>query len=103
MMKMILKIFQTIPPSFTITYVGTLSDIYPVEGLLMALNRLRSEKKDFVLRFVGSLSAKTKHMIISEIPESSLEFIPYTAHNEAIKYMMNSFIIDFNNSAPSEQ
>lgn len=82
-----------LPSRLTLTYVGTLSDIYPVEGLLMALNRLRSEKKDFVLRFVGSLSAKTKHMIISEIPESSLEFLPYTAHNEAINYMLNSSLL----------
>jgi glycosyltransferase involved in cell wall biosynthesis len=82
-----------LPSKFTLTYVGTLSDIYPVEGLLVALNRLRSQKKDFVLRFVGSLSAKTKHMIISEIPESSLEFLPYTAHNEAINYMLNSSLL----------
>lgn len=82
-----------LPSRLTLTYVGTLSDIYPVEGLLMALNRLRSEKKDFVLRFVGSLSAKTKHMIISEIPESYLEILPYTAHNEAINYMLNSSLL----------
>lgn len=82
-----------LPSKFTLTYVGTLSDIYPVEGLLMALNRLRSEKKDFVLRFVGSLSAKTRQMIISEIPGSSLELLPYTAHIEAINYMLNSSLL----------
>ena len=39
------------PSRFTITYVGTLSDIYPVGGLIASLKYLRSEGKDFVLRY----------------------------------------------------
>jgi glycosyltransferase involved in cell wall biosynthesis len=81
------------PNRLTLTYVGTLSDIYPVEGLLMSLNTLRSKGNDFTLRFVGTISEKVRLLIHSFIPEKSLEFLPYVIHAEAIKYMMNSSIL----------
>jgi glycosyltransferase involved in cell wall biosynthesis len=78
------------PEKFTITYVGTLSDIYPVEALIPALN---SFKKDFILRFVGTVSEKTAALLKTGLPEKTLEFIPYVTHNEAVKYMMNSSLL----------
>lgn len=76
---------------FIITYVGTLSDIYPVEALIPALNSFI--RKDFVLRFVGTVSEKTASLLKSGIPEKSLEFIPYVAHSEAVNYMVNSSLL----------
>ena len=84
---------STIPEKFTITYVGTLSDIYPVDGLIVALNKMKQEGKDFALRFVGSVSGKTRQLILSGIPDISVEFIPYVIHSEAVKYMMNSTLL----------
>jgi len=81
------------PSRFTITYVGTLSDIYPIEGLISSLKNLWTSGKDFKLRFVGTVSEKTKDIIISQIPEKSLEFFPYVVHSEAIKFMMNSSLL----------
>jgi glycosyltransferase involved in cell wall biosynthesis len=81
------------PPKLTITYVGTLSDIYPVYGLVIALKKLKQEGKDFVLRFVGSVSGKTRQLILSDIPDSSVEFLPYVIHSEAVKYMMTSTLL----------
>jgi glycosyltransferase involved in cell wall biosynthesis len=81
------------PLKFTITYVGTLSDIYPVYGLVSALKKLKQDGKEFVLRFVGSVSGKTRQLILSDIPDSSVEFFPYVIHSEAIKYMMMSTIL----------
>jgi glycosyltransferase involved in cell wall biosynthesis len=81
------------PSRFTITYVGTLSDKYPVSGLISALKNLRFEGKDFVLRFVGTVSENARELIMSHIPESSVEFIPYQIHSEAIKYMMISTVL----------
>ena len=81
------------PSRFTITYVGTLSDNYPIEGLIPALRMYMESGKDFLLRFVGSVSEKTRKMLKSEISEGSLEFLPYAAHNEAIKFMMNSSLL----------
>jgi len=75
---------------FTITYVGTLSDIYPVTGFLTALRSFNPEGKDFLIRFVGTVSEKVKEQIIAGIPEIFLEFISYVEHNEAVKYMISS-------------
>jgi glycosyltransferase involved in cell wall biosynthesis len=84
---------KIIPKRFTITYVGTLSDIYPIEGLIPALKTFHAEGKDFILRFVGTVSEKTKKMLVNEIPENCLDFLPYVAHSEAIKYMSCSSLL----------
>lgn len=81
------------PSRLTFTYVGTLSDIYPVEGLIVALKNVLANGKDFILRFVGAVSEKTKRIICSEIPETSLEFLPYVVHSEAVKFMLNSTLL----------
>lgn len=82
-----------IPEQLTLTYVGTLSDVYPVEGLITALKSMNTEGRKYLLRFVGSVSDQTKRLIASAIPESSLEFLPYVSHREAIKYMTSSSLL----------
>ena len=57
------------------------------------MKNLWTSGKDFKLRFVGTVSEKTKDIIISQIPEKSLEFFPYVVHSEAIKFMMNSSLL----------
>jgi glycosyltransferase involved in cell wall biosynthesis len=84
---------KVIPKRFTITYVGTLSDIYPIEGLVPALKTFQNEGKDFILRFVGTVSEKTKKMLMNEIPDNFLDFLPYVAHSEAVKYMSVSSLL----------
>jgi glycosyltransferase involved in cell wall biosynthesis len=81
------------PQKLTITYVGTLSDIYPTEGLVKALKTMQGNGKDFTLRFVGTVSANIKDLLLSSIKNSSVEFIPYVTHIEAIKYMMTSTVL----------
>jgi len=81
------------PSRFTLTYVGTLSDIYPVEGLLEALKKIQSEGIDFILRFVGTVSPKSTALIKSSLPDINIEFIPYAKHSEAIFHMVNSSIL----------
>jgi glycosyltransferase involved in cell wall biosynthesis len=76
------------PSRFTITYVGTLSDIYPVEGLIAAVNSL-----DLLLRIVGTISEKTRIMLEENIPAESLELLPYVTHDESIKFMLNSSLL----------
>jgi glycosyltransferase involved in cell wall biosynthesis len=83
----------TNPPVFRITYVGTLTEAYPVIGLISSLKSLRLQGKDFVLRFVGTVPENTKGLILSHIPETSAEFLSYVSHSEAIKYMMDSTVL----------
>ena len=81
------------PSSLTITYVGTLSDIYPVDGLLNAIKKLIIEENELILRFIGAVSENIKELISSEIPAKNREFIPYVIHSEAVKYMTSSSVL----------
>jgi glycosyltransferase involved in cell wall biosynthesis len=81
------------PPKLTITYVGTLSDIYPVNGLVKALKILNDKGIDFVLRFVGSVSQNAKDLLLNSLHNVSVEFLPHVIHSEAIKYLMNSSVL----------
>jgi len=81
------------PERFTITYVGTLSDIYPTDSLFKALGELEKEGKDFVIRFVGSLPPETKEKIEKQVSSEKTEFIPYTEHPNAIRLMASSSVL----------
>jgi glycosyltransferase involved in cell wall biosynthesis len=83
-------ITATVPAKFTITYVGTLSDIYPVEGFLDALHAFKEKGNDLMLRFIGTVSQYQKNLIQSKCGDSTLEFIPYVDHPEAIKYLLKT-------------
>lgn len=78
---------------FTITYVGTLSEKYPIGGFLKALTILVKNGRDFLFRFAGTVPEKIKQKISLVIPKASLEFIPYLPHNEAIKKMTDSSLL----------
>ncbi|HUX94137.1 MAG TPA: hypothetical protein VMV47_00280 [Bacteroidales bacterium] len=80
------------PSRFTITYVGTLSEKYPITGFLNALRELK-KKSDFVLRIVGTIPENIKEQVTGSVRSESLEFIPYTKHRQAISYMINSSLL----------
>jgi glycosyltransferase involved in cell wall biosynthesis len=84
---------SSVPDTFTISYIGTLSDSYPVNGFLKALVRFRNAGNDFKMRFVGFVSEKQKKLISSALEEKNLEFIGYVDHHSAIKYMSGSSLL----------
>lgn len=79
-----------LPAKLTITYAGTLSDIYPIGGFMDALDVLIKRQEEFTLRFVGSVSKKQKALILSKADAKNVQFITYTDHNTAVKYMQGS-------------
>jgi glycosyltransferase involved in cell wall biosynthesis len=81
------------PVKQTISYIGTLSDAYPVVGFLDALQSLRDKNIDFNLKFVGTVSSKQKDLVISRTEKSSVDFIPYVDHSTAINYMLGATIL----------
>lgn len=81
------------PDRFTISYIGTLSDAYPVDGLLEALERIRNDGNDFLFRLAGTVSPAQKQKILDKTGIEKVEFIPYVSHHEAINYMMSSTIL----------
>jgi glycosyltransferase involved in cell wall biosynthesis len=82
--------FQTVPgpaeDHFTITYVGTLSDAYPIDAFVQAFVELVKSGDDLHLRFIGSVS-KNQRTKLSAIAGDRLEYISYVDHNKAIEYM----------------
>lgn len=84
---------KTNPEKFTVTYVGTLSDIYPVDGFLDAIRIFKDNGNDYLLRFIGSVSHNQKSLIKSKTGESCLEFIPYVDHTVAIEFMLKSTVL----------
>jgi glycosyltransferase involved in cell wall biosynthesis len=81
------------PVKFTISYTGTLSDTYPVNGFLDALTRFKSNGNDFFVRFVGTVSTDQQKLILSKAGNENVEFISYTDHTSAISYMAQSSLL----------
>jgi glycosyltransferase involved in cell wall biosynthesis len=81
------------PSDFTISYIGTLSDSYPVAGFINAVDHLNKKGYSIRLRFVGSLSSSQQNLIRLKTASSMTEFIPYANHANAIRYMMESSIL----------
>jgi glycosyltransferase involved in cell wall biosynthesis len=80
----------SLPDILTISYIGTLSDAYPVEGFLEALNNYKEKRNDFRLIFIGTVSPKQKKLILSFPGCSSAEFVSYVDHRTALRYMVES-------------
>jgi glycosyltransferase involved in cell wall biosynthesis len=78
---------------FTITYVGTLSDIYPIDGFLNAVQIFKDKGNEIILRFIGTVSQNQKDLIQSKSGDSILEFIPYVDHSAAIQYMLKTSVL----------
>ena len=75
---------------FTISYIGTLSDIYPIDSFIQAAGELISKGSKVSIRFIGTVSPSRKELIRKRIPDNLIEFIPYVDHASAIRYMMES-------------
>jgi glycosyltransferase involved in cell wall biosynthesis len=76
-----------------ITYVGTLTDQYPVEPVINALSVLQDRNKVFELNIVGQCPAEIKRTISAKLIEDYVNFIPYLSHEKAIKKMAGSTVL----------
>ena len=81
------------PNTFTISYIGTLSDIYPIDGFLDALENIRETVNPLILRFIGTVSLKQKELILSKTKNLNVGFISYVDHTAAVKYMLDSSVL----------
>jgi glycosyltransferase involved in cell wall biosynthesis len=81
------------PEIFTISYIGTLSDAYPVGGFMDAVNNLSKRGYNIRLRFVGSVSSGQQNLIRSKTATAITEFISYVNHETAVRYMQESSLL----------
>ena len=77
---------------FTITYVGTLSDIYNINALIGLLKEKLKTHPGIRLRFVGSVSVNQRREL-DLIPSENVEYIPHVDHRKAIDYMARSTVL----------
>jgi glycosyltransferase involved in cell wall biosynthesis len=79
---------------FTITYTGTISPYYRLDGFVSALNELPTEIRNNVfIRFVGNISQNITELFRSANLSSQLEYIGYVSHQQSIKYLFDSAIL----------
>lgn len=78
------------PEKLIITYTGTMSEAYPLDGLLEVLNKMQNSGSDFLFRIVGTVNDKIKKKIIMRTGEKHAEFVSHVSHPEAIRYMASS-------------
>ena len=78
---------------FIISYTGTISESYPLDGFIKALNRLIAMGNDILFRFTGLIAESQKKQIKSSIAMDHLEFIQYADHRNAIVQMVSSSLL----------
>ena len=78
------------PETFTISYTGTLSPVYPLKSFLTVVAELKERGKTIRLRFTGEVPAEIKNEINASSGAENTEFNNYTDHISAIGKMMNS-------------
>ncbi|MBS0011950.1 MAG: glycosyltransferase family 4 protein [Bacteroidales bacterium] len=81
------------PSTLTITYVGSLSDQYPVKSLIESLRKLSDRGTEFKFRFIGVCPPGIKRKITSALPEDSFYYLSYRSHREALTAMITSSVL----------
>lgn len=86
--------FENIPSSnpkrFTISYTGTISDSYPLEGFIKGVRKVFEAGNDIMIRFTGHISDIQKELLNSLPGKDSVQFLPYSDHNIIVSQMLSS-------------
>jgi glycosyltransferase involved in cell wall biosynthesis len=81
------------PDRFTITYTGTLSELYPIDGFLKSICSLQKKAIEIDFRIIGLLPESIKNKIRSFLKDGSYEILDYVTHEKAISQMINSSML----------
>jgi glycosyltransferase involved in cell wall biosynthesis len=81
------------PEKFTITYVGSLSPAYPVEGFIEAVSNISINNRPVSLKFVGTVPQLIQEQFPADKEGNKPEFIQYCEHPAAIRHMMSSSLL----------
>ena len=86
-------IVPSLPDRFTITYVGTLSTAYPVQGFIEAIRGLKINDKPVAMKFVGTVPGPILEMFPADEEGKEPELVQYSEHPAAIRHMMESSLL----------
>ncbi|MBN2666144.1 MAG: glycosyltransferase [Bacteroidales bacterium] len=81
------------PDVFTISYIGSLSGIYPVDGFLDALRIVADKGINYRLSFTGSVPAEIKDKLIRGAGSSDVSFTPFSSHQTALINMLSASVL----------
>lgn len=82
------------PNFFYISYVGTISKEYNINGFIDGINRLPENiKSKLRIRFIGELSSELFDRMNEKGLGKLIERIGYVPHHKAIKYMFSSNVL----------
>lgn len=80
--------------TFYISYVGTISNDYPIDGFCEAMKLLDEKiKSRIIIRFVGKLAPEHFGKLVKAGLKENIEEIGYVEHKLAIDYMHSSDIL----------
>lgn len=78
---------------FVITYTGTISTAYDMDGLLKALQELdEQQQKNILFRLVGNMPPAIVDRIRRELPLIELDLVGYVDHARSVSYLLKSSI-----------
>ncbi|MHA7112295.1 glycosyltransferase family 4 protein [Sunxiuqinia elliptica] len=83
----------TADEKFVITYTGTISEAYDIDGFLKAISGLDSQSQSRIrLRFVGNIPESTVLKIQEQLPLVDLDLVGYVDHQKSVRYLLMSSI-----------
>ncbi|MEX0986968.1 MAG: glycosyltransferase family 4 protein [Bacteroidales bacterium] len=75
-----------------ITYIGSMTDIYPIDTFLEAFESFIRISPNAKFRIVGTISEAVKAKI-SRLPDKNLELVSYVDHKEVISYLYKTGVL----------
>ena len=81
---------RSAPDRFILSYTGTISDLYPLDGFINALKDVTGKGIDLFLKFTGYISDVQKEKLVKAIGRERLEFNQYADHKTVIRQMLSS-------------
>jgi glycosyltransferase involved in cell wall biosynthesis len=79
---------------FTVTYTGTISSYYRIDGFVKALTELPEEiRRQIFIRFVGNMSQNIAELFERASMSRQLEYTGYVSHHQSIEYLFESALL----------
>ncbi|MDX9883899.1 MAG: hypothetical protein RBS73_17695 [Prolixibacteraceae bacterium] len=79
---------------FTITYTGTISEMYDISGFIAALKKIdQAIIRNSKIRFVGKVPSAISNRIKDEFPEMEMELTGYVNHQQSVGYLLRSSLL----------
>jgi len=75
-----------------ITYIGSMSDIYPIDAFLEAFELFIRNSPDAKFRIIGTISESVRARI-NRLPVKNIELISYMDHKEVLSYLYKADVL----------